>query len=56
MEFIGYRSNQKAQVFGDLDHGEAYCGASVGLIKEILPAATVVRQLVKGCSKILEKF
>jgi len=56
MEFIGYRSNQKAQVFGDLDHGEAYCGASAGLIKEILPAATVVRQLINGCSKVLDKL
>ena len=54
--FIGYRSNQKAQVLGDLDGGEAYCGASAGLIKEILPAAKVVRQLVKGCSKILDNF
>ena len=56
MAFIGYRSNQKAQVLGDLDQGEAYCGASAGIIEEILPAATVVQLLVKGCSKILDRF
>jgi enoyl-[acyl-carrier protein] reductase II len=55
-EFIGYRSNQKAQVLGNLDRGEAYCGASAGLIKEILPAAKVVRQLVRGYSKILDNI
>lgn len=55
-EFIGYRSNRKAQVLGNLDRGEAYCGASAGLIKEILPAAEVVRQLVQGCRKILDNL
>ena len=56
MAFIGYRSNQKAQVLGDLAQGEAYCGASADIIKEILPAATVVQLLVKGYDKILERF
>jgi hypothetical protein len=48
MEFIGYRSNRTAQIDGNLNGGEAYCGASDGLIKEILPAKDVVRQLVEG--------
>jgi enoyl-[acyl-carrier protein] reductase II len=54
--FIGYRSNHEAQVIGNLDRGEAYCGASAGLVKEILPAAKVVRQLVQGYHKILENL
>ena len=53
MALIGYRSNQKAQVSGDLDHSEAYCGASAGLIKEILPATQVVQELIKGCKQIM---
>ncbi len=56
VEFIGYRSNRTAQIEGNLDGGEAYCGASAGLIKEILPAAEVVRELVEGCSRILDNF
>ena len=56
VEFIGYRSNRTAQIEGDLDGGESYCGASAGLIKDILPAAEVVRQLVEGCSRILDNF
>ena len=55
-EFIGYRSNQTAQIEGDLNGGEAYCGASAGLIKEILPAGDVVRQLVEGYENILNRL
>lgn len=55
-EFIGYRSNPSAQVMGDLERGEAYCGASAGMINELLPAAEVIRQLIQGCRTILGKL
>ena len=55
-EFIGYRSNRTAQIEGDLNGGEAYCRASAGLIKEILPAGDVVRQLVEGYENILNRL
>ena len=55
-EFIGYRSNRTAQIDGNLDGGEAYCGASAGLIKEILPAKDVVRQLVEGYEQVLKRL
>ena len=56
MELIGYRSNQTAQIDGNLNGGEAYCGASAGLIKEILPAKDVVRQLVEGYEQVLKRL
>lgn len=56
MEFIGYRSNRTAQIEGNLNGGEAYCGASAGLIKEILPAKDVVRQLVEGYEHVLKRL
>jgi len=56
MSFIGYRSNRTAQIDGDLNGGEAYCGASAGLIKEIIPAKDVVRQLVEGYEKVLKQL
>jgi enoyl-[acyl-carrier protein] reductase II len=55
-EFIGYRSNRTAQVEGNLNGGEAYCGASAGLIKDILPAGDVVRQLVEGYERVLNRL
>jgi enoyl-[acyl-carrier protein] reductase II len=55
-EFIGYRSNRTAQVEGNLNGGEAYCGASAGLIKDILPAGDVVRQLVEGYEHVLRRL
>lgn len=55
-EFIGYRSNRTAQIDGNLNGGEAYCGASAGLIKEILPAKDVVRQLVEGYEHVLKRL
>jgi len=54
--FLGYRRNRRTQLEGDLSEGEAYCGASAGLIKEIIPAAEVVRQMVKGWQGVIEKF
>jgi enoyl-[acyl-carrier protein] reductase II len=56
IEFIGYRSNRRAQVEGELDGGEAYCGASAGLIKRIQPASQVVRELIEGYDKIISRL
>jgi len=55
-EFIGYRSNRTAQIEGDLNGGEAYCGASAGSIKDILPAGDVVRQLVEEYEHVLRRL
>lgn len=54
--FLGYRRARRGQLEGDLVNGEAYCGASAGLIKEILPAALVVQKLVDGYRKIIRKI
>jgi enoyl-[acyl-carrier protein] reductase II len=56
LEFIGWRSNRTAQIDGNLDGGEAYCGAAAGLIKEILPAKDVIRQLVEGYEHVLKRL
>lgn len=54
LDFIGYRSNRIAQIDGDLNGGEAYCGASAGLIQGILPVGEVIRQLVNGYEKVIQ--
>ncbi len=54
--FLGYSRVRTGQLEGDLENGEAYCGASAGLIKEILPAATVVQNLIEGYQKVIEKI
>jgi len=56
MDFIGYRRNRLAQIQGHLDKGEAYCGASAGLIKEVLTVQEVVHSLVKGYEKIVKEL
>ncbi len=53
--FLGHGRPRIAQLEGDLDNGEAYCGASAGLINEILPAAVVVQRLVEGFQEIITK-
>lgn len=55
-EFLGYSRARKGQLEGDLINGEAYCGSSAGLIKEILPVAKVVRSLVDGSCEIIRKI
>jgi hypothetical protein len=39
-----------------LTDGEAYCGASAGLIKEIVPVALVVQRLVEGYEEVIKKL
>jgi hypothetical protein len=40
-----------AQVDGDLENGIAYAGSSAGLIREVLPAASIVEGLLEGFRK-----
>jgi enoyl-[acyl-carrier protein] reductase II len=55
-EFLGYSRARTGQIEGDLENGEAYSGASAGLIKEILPAAEVVQKLVEDYQKVIKKI
>jgi enoyl-[acyl-carrier protein] reductase II len=55
-DFLGYSRARKGQLEGDLINGEAYCGASAGLIKEIIPVALVVQGLVDGYQEVIKKL
>ncbi len=55
-DYLGYSRARRGQLEGDMANGEAYCGASTGLIKEIIPAALVVRRLVEGYQEIIKKI
>jgi enoyl-[acyl-carrier protein] reductase II len=55
-QFLGYRRAHQSQVEGDLDEGEIFAGASVGLIKEIIPVKQVFQNLVKGYEKVIAKL
>ena len=52
--FLGYSRARKGQLEGDLSNGEAYCGASAGLIKEIIPVALVVQEVVNGYQEVVK--
>jgi len=54
--FLGYSRARKGQLEGDLTDGEAYSGASAGLIKEIVPVALVVQRLVEGYGEVIKKL
>jgi enoyl-[acyl-carrier protein] reductase II len=55
-EFLGYSRARTGQLEGNLANGEAYCGASAGLIKEVLPAALVIGRIVEEYPKILKRI
>jgi enoyl-[acyl-carrier protein] reductase II len=55
-EFLGYSRARTGQLEGDLVNGEAYCGSSAGLIKEVLPAALIIRRMVEEYPKIVKKI
>ena len=56
MVYLGYRRNRIAQIEGDLSKGEAYCGASAGMIRQVLPAGRVIEQLVDGYDRITKEL
>jgi len=56
LAFIGTGRARTGQLDGDLVEGEAYCGAIAGMVKEIVSAGDVVRDLVEGYSKIVAKL
>jgi len=55
-DFMGHAASRKAGIEGDLDNGEAYCGASAGLIKESLSAAEVIRRMVEGFNNVVKRL
>lgn len=54
--FLGYSRARTGQIEGDLENGEAYSGASAGLIKEVLSVAMVVERLVEEYQKVIKKI
>jgi nitronate monooxygenase len=51
--FMGIPPN--ARVTGDIDSMALFAGQAVGLVKEIKPAATVLRELADGASHLIEQ-
>jgi enoyl-[acyl-carrier protein] reductase II len=47
-KYIGRGRARKAQIEGNLTDGDAYAGSSAGLIKEVLPAAVVIENLINA--------
>ncbi len=54
--FLGYGRARKAQLEGDMINGEAYCGASAGLIKESIPTSQVIQRLVMGYQEVIKNI
>ncbi len=55
-EFLGYSRARRAQLEGNLEAGEAYCGAAVGLIRDILPARAIVNRLISEYEEVRAHF
>jgi enoyl-[acyl-carrier protein] reductase II len=47
----GRSRSRIAQIEGDLENGDVFAGASVGLIRDVLPAAAIVESLAEGYRK-----
>jgi enoyl-[acyl-carrier protein] reductase II len=52
-EFIARLNRSPAgQLKGDLEQGELYCGAAAGLVKKVVSAGDVVREIVEGAEAV----
>ncbi|MBN1256025.1 MAG: nitronate monooxygenase [Deltaproteobacteria bacterium] len=56
VDVLGYRSARQSQLEGDLAAGEASCGASAGLINDIVPAATIIKRLIEGYEEVVKEL
>ena len=54
--FIGTGRARKAQIEGDIINGEAYCGAIVGMIREITGAGEVVQSIVEDSKAVIDRL
>jgi len=55
-DFMGHAASRAGGLEGELESGEAYCGASAGLINEILEAGEVVRRLADGYQEVVDSL
>ncbi|MBI4297923.1 MAG: nitronate monooxygenase [Chloroflexi bacterium] len=53
-DFISEHSQYRAQVLGDFDGSEVFCGQSAGLMRSVLSAAQVVQEMMEGVHPTLE--
>jgi enoyl-[acyl-carrier protein] reductase II len=53
---VGRDAGIRARELGDVDNGNAPCGQSAGLIREIVPAGEVVRRLVVEAEEVLARM
>jgi NAD(P)H-dependent flavin oxidoreductase YrpB (nitropropane dioxygenase family) len=53
---VGREAGIRARELGDVDNGNAPCGQSAGLIREIVPAGEVVRRLVAEAEEVLARI
>lgn len=51
-DMVGPGRGYKAVIEGDLDEGLFNCGQGAGMIKSIVPAAEVIKEIVEGYKKI----
>jgi enoyl-[acyl-carrier protein] reductase II len=51
--FIGLGRSPAGQLNGDMEQGELYCGSIAGMVREIVPAAEVVRSIIEEAESVL---
>jgi enoyl-[acyl-carrier protein] reductase II len=55
-QFMGHAASRTGGLEGDLDNGEAYCGSSAGLIREILPVREIFEQMASDWETVVRQF
>jgi len=55
-EFMGHAASRRGGLEGDLEGGEAYAGASAGLVTDIPTAAEVIQRIVDGYDAVVRRL
>lgn len=53
---LQYQQIRATMLEGELKEGIAYCGAGVGMVSEVVPAAEVVQSLVQGARQVVSQL
>jgi enoyl-[acyl-carrier protein] reductase II len=55
-DFLGTNRARQGELDGDLVHGEVYCGAISGMIKEIVSAGEIVRSIIGNTAEVVARL
>jgi enoyl-[acyl-carrier protein] reductase II len=56
LALIGMGRSRMGQLEGNVDDGELYCGEISGMVRDIIPAGDIIKEMVEGYDKVVARL